>query len=98
MHRRQHDEPCQLDDDDDEEGAQPCAAEVEEEATNPEPSGSITVWANLDEYGASKEALIGMGLRGRWAMMGPRDAQVNAWWTFKPKDCELLLLVSSPFR
>jgi hypothetical protein len=94
VHRRQPDEAVQQDDDDDdEEGTHPCRAESEEEAASTDFSGSITIWANVEEYGASKDALIGIGLRGRWAMMGPRDAQANAWWTFQPKDCELSALL-----
>ncbi|ORY30580.1 hypothetical protein BCR39DRAFT_528993 [Naematelia encephala] len=49
--------------------------------TIPEPN-EIVLWV---EAQAVNPDLVGMALRGRWAMMGTED-RTASWWCFKPKD------------
>lgn len=65
-----------------------------EDATLEEPN-ELVIWVEGDEFceGADLDKVIGMGLRGRWALMGKseRAKDHEAWWTFKAKDCSFLL-------
>ena len=58
-----------------------------EQPTMPEPDQlDILVDAKAMSLMAHED-LIGMGLRGRWALMGVEE-DARQWWTFKAKDCE----------
>lgn len=72
-----------LDDDGPSEATDPGPLE-KEEATITEPA-RLSIWAESEAFGSGIPAdLIGIGLRGRWALMGTAE---TAWWTFKAKDC-----------
>lgn len=62
-----------------------------EKATIAEPS-EIIIWieeAALRSLSSGTDGAVGMGLRGRWALMGAHTtAGEDSWWTFKAKDCE----------
>lgn len=61
-----------------------------EQATIAEPN-ELDIWIEgeaLQTLKGGPQAAIGMGLRGRWGLMGTCEA---TWWAFKAKDCMYIL-------
>ncbi|WWC62823.1 uncharacterized protein I303_105421 [Kwoniella dejecticola CBS 10117] len=62
----------------------------------------LAVWLDskiFDEDPDIAERLIGVGLRGRWGLMGRKDGSeedLSQWWTFKAKDYVLPAFWSNP--
>jgi hypothetical protein len=56
-----------------------------EQATVVEPE-IVELWVEADQLTCDPQALVGMGLRGRWAKVGIKGE--SEWWTFKAKDCK----------
>lgn len=77
-----------IEDDDSDDGISSSRTTIDlerETATIIEPE-TLTLWCDLEDV-RFRDNLVGAGLRGRWGLFGSGDME---FWTFKPKDCELI--------
>lgn len=65
-----------------------------EDATVKEPE-ELVIWVEgeISDSQMDLKRFVGIGLQGRWAMMGKGSAGegANQWWSFEAKDCKSLV-------
>ncbi|OCF44367.1 hypothetical protein I317_01812 [Kwoniella heveanensis CBS 569] len=66
--------------------------DLDQERASIEEPAELTVWVEKQAVpDAIVPKLVGMGLRGRWGLMGRSgeddQSDYSQWWTFKAKDC-----------
>lgn len=59
---------------------------LEGDATSIEEPDRLDIWLEPGACSEDGRELVGMALRGRWALFGVGDSK--QWWAFKAKDCQ----------
>lgn len=80
------------DEESDDEASDSRGFELEKETPSIAEPETIELWFEADQLTCDTQSLVGMGLRGRWAVMGLDEGP--QWWTFKAKDCKFTIMLS----
>ncbi|OCF75590.1 hypothetical protein I204_04447 [Kwoniella mangroviensis CBS 8886] len=78
--------------DDEEYSANDDSNPLDQEVATVDKPDRLIIWVeDLGEDPSLVDKMVGMGLRGRWGLMGYKngsESDFTQWWAFKAKDCE----------